>query len=288
MLLQVAAQIERPQLHSCCAMNVLRISLLISAWYFLGTSLTFYNKLLVGKDSKMFNHEPFPAPLFMASIQFAMQHSLARIAFASGIFKRSAEPLSWQEWLKSVVPNGACTGLDISLSMMSLVFISLSFYTMCKATVPLFLLAFAFLWGIEKPNWRLGLVVVTISCGLILLVRGESDFDVAGFTLVMVAACMSGLRFTLTQVFLQGHMESAALGSPLEILEALTPVMSCTVLLASLGWERLWVTLPSSAYFKNLEEIGLTLILIFAGAVLAFLLVWTEYRLIKRLLPSLS
>jgi solute carrier family 35 protein C2 len=50
----------------------------------------------------------------------------------------------------AVVPNGACTGLDISLSMMSLVFISLSFYTMCKATVPLFLLAFAFLWGIEK------------------------------------------------------------------------------------------------------------------------------------------
>jgi hypothetical protein len=43
----------------------------------------------------------FAAPLFMASIQFAMQHSLARIAFASGIFKRSAEPLSWQEWLKS-------------------------------------------------------------------------------------------------------------------------------------------------------------------------------------------
>ena len=49
-----------------------------------------------------------------------------------------------------MVPNGTCTGLDIGLSMMSLVFISLSFYTMCKATVPIFLLGFAFLWGIEK------------------------------------------------------------------------------------------------------------------------------------------
>ena len=52
--------------------------------------------------------------------------------------------------LSAVVPNGTCTGLDIGLSMMSLVFISLSFYTMCKATVPIFLLGFAFLWGIEK------------------------------------------------------------------------------------------------------------------------------------------
>ena len=58
--------------------------------------------------------------------------------------------LSWREYCTKVVPNGVCTGLDIGLSNFSLSLISLSFYTMCKSTTPLFLLAFAFAWGLEK------------------------------------------------------------------------------------------------------------------------------------------
>ena len=58
--------------------------------------------------------------------------------------------LSWRAYFTQVVPNGVCTGLDIGLSNFSLSLISLSFYTMCKSTTPLFLLAFAFAWGIEK------------------------------------------------------------------------------------------------------------------------------------------
>lgn len=50
----------------------------------------------------------------------------------------------------AVFPNGICTGLDIGLSNFSLALITLSFYTMCKSTVPVFLLGFAFLWGIER------------------------------------------------------------------------------------------------------------------------------------------
>jgi hypothetical protein len=49
-----------------------------------------------------------------------------------------------------VVPNGISTGLDIGLSNYSLMLITLSFYTMCKSTTPMFLLFFAFLWGIER------------------------------------------------------------------------------------------------------------------------------------------
>lgn len=50
----------------------------------------------------------------------------------------------------AVVPNGVSTGLDIGLSNFSLSLITLSFYTMCKSTTPIFLLLFCFLWGIEK------------------------------------------------------------------------------------------------------------------------------------------
>lgn len=52
--------------------------------------------------------------------------------------------------LVAVVPNGVATGLDIGFSNYSLVFITISFYVMCKSTTPLFLLAFAIAWGVEK------------------------------------------------------------------------------------------------------------------------------------------
>lgn len=57
----------------------------------------------------------------------------------------------------------------------------------------------------HRPSWELAGVVTVIVTGLLLLVYGESEFDLLGFTLVMTASCLSGLRFTLTQVLLHGH-----------------------------------------------------------------------------------
>ena len=51
-------------------------------------------------------------------------------------------------------------------------------------------------------------MVLVIVSGLALLVRGETKFDMLGFGLVMTASCLSGLRFTLTQVLLHGHQSS--------------------------------------------------------------------------------
>jgi len=56
-----------------------------------------------------------------------------------------------------------------------------------------------------SPSWSLAGVVAVIVSGLLLLVQGEADFDATGFVLVMSASCMSGLRFTLTQVLLHGN-----------------------------------------------------------------------------------
>jgi hypothetical protein len=70
----------------------------------------------------------------------------------------------------------------------------------------------------------------------------------------------------------------SAFGGPLEVLEHLTPIMSVTTLLLSLASERLWHTLPNSLYFSSVEHCAITFLIILAGAVLAFLMVWTEYQ----------
>lgn len=55
-----------------------------------------------------------------------------------------------------------------------------------------------------RPSASLGVVIAIICVGLILLVYGEAEFNLAGFIIVMTASALSGLRWTITQVLLQG------------------------------------------------------------------------------------
>jgi hypothetical protein len=55
----------------------------------------------------------------------------------------------------------------------------------------------------------LAAVVSVITAGLLLLVYGETKFHLVGFLLVMAAAMLAGLRWTITQVLLQGTPGSA-------------------------------------------------------------------------------
>jgi len=125
---------------------------LILLWYFFGTFLSLWNKLILGKEHGVFGQGAFPAPFMMSSLQFFAQHLIARSLLTSGIVLRRGgeEPLTWRQYFRTIVPNGISTGLDIGFSNYSLVFITLSFYVMCKSTSPLFLLLFAFIWGIER------------------------------------------------------------------------------------------------------------------------------------------
>ena len=79
-----------------------------------------------------------------------------------------------------------------------------------------------------RPSWNLAAVVGIISCGLLLLVYGETRFNLLGFIVVMVASMLSGLRWTITQVLLQGTDKTGhgASGGPVEVLLQLTPSKS--------------------------------------------------------------
>ncbi|KAL3137738.1 hypothetical protein ABBQ38_005002 [Trebouxia sp. C0009 RCD-2024] len=260
---------------------------LILTWYFFSTLLSLWNRKLVGEGHGVFGKGAFPAPLMMTAFQFAIQNLLCRGVLKLGIVQRSANAveLNWHQYFRQVFPNGICTGLDIGLSNFSLALITLSFYTMCKSTVPVFLLGFAFLWGIERPSWSLAGVVGIISCGLLLLVYGESNFNPLGFAVVMTASMLSGLRWTITQVLLQGTPGSSghgASGGPVEVLLQLTPVMATTVALMSLLVEHLWDRLPGSPYFASPAHVGVTALILCVGALLAFMMVWVEFTVIAQ------
>ncbi|XP_027340319.1 probable sugar phosphate/phosphate translocator At1g06470 isoform X2 [Abrus precatorius] len=179
--------------------NILKTLFFILMWYTFSLFLTLYNKSLLGDHMGK-----FPAPFLMNTIHFVMQAVLSRFItwYWSHRFETSVV-MSWRDYFLRVVPTALGTAMDVNLSNASLVFISVTFATMCKSAAPIFLLLFAFAFRLETPSVKLSGIILIISVGILLTVSKETEFDFWGFVLVMLAAVMSGFRWCMTQILLQ-------------------------------------------------------------------------------------
>ncbi|XP_058106594.1 probable sugar phosphate/phosphate translocator At1g06470 [Magnolia sinica] len=131
-------RVQAPQ-SSISTAALLRTLFYILVWYTFSTCLTLYNKTLLGDKLGK-----FPAPFLMNTIHFGMQAILSKaiVRFWSQKLQPGVK-MSWRDYFLKVVPTAIGTALDINLSNVSLVFISVTFATMCKSASPIFLLLFA-------------------------------------------------------------------------------------------------------------------------------------------------
>ncbi|XP_028760223.1 probable sugar phosphate/phosphate translocator At1g06470 isoform X2 [Neltuma alba] len=178
----------------------------------------------------------------------------------------------------TVVPTALGTALDINLSNASLVFISVTFATMCKSAAPIFLLLFAFAFRLETPSFKLSGIILVISIGILLTVAKETEFQFWGFVLVMLAAVMSGFRWCMTQILLQ--KEAHGIKNPLTLMSYVTPVMAGATALLSLALDP-WGEFRQNEYFNSPWHITQSSLLMLLGGALAFLMVLTEYVLVS-------
>ena len=141
----------------------------------------------------------------MTACQFAMQYALASaiVHRAFGGALRPKREVPAEVYWRRVAPVGAAMGMDIALSNLSLVFVTVSFYTLVKTSSIIFLLLFAFALKLEPVSFRLMGVAALLTGGQALTVDGETRFDARGCALVVAAAACSGLRWTLSQIVLQ-------------------------------------------------------------------------------------
>ncbi|XP_024535354.1 probable sugar phosphate/phosphate translocator At1g06470 [Selaginella moellendorffii] len=235
--------------------------------------LLWYNKLLLGKK-----YGKFPAPLLMNTIHFSMQ------AIVSSLLLRCCFPsmattvsMSWKDYFVRVVPTGVATALDVDLTNASLVFIPVTFATMCKSATPVFLLLFAFIFKLETPSFKLFGIIFIISCGVLLTVAQETHFIFAGFVLVMLAALSSGFRWVVTQLLLQ--KEEYGLSNPLAAMSQFTPIMALITAIFSLILEP-WHELAETSWFDSRSRVMESTIVMLLGGTLAFFMVIAEYLLI--------
>lgn len=256
------------------AADVLKTLFFILVWYTFSTFLTLYNKTLLGDDLGK-----FPAPFLMNTFHFAMQAVLSKgiTWYWSHRFQPSAA-MSWRDYFIRVVPTALGTALDINLSNASLVFISVTFATMCKSASPIFLLIFAFAFRLEYPSVKLFGIIIIISIGILLTVAKETEFELWGFVFVMLAAVMSGFRWCMTQILLQ--KEAYGLKNPLTFMSYVTPVMALATGLLSLILDP-WNEFRRNNYFDSSWHITRSCFLMLFGGTLAFFMVLTEYILIS-------
>ncbi|XP_011098058.1 probable sugar phosphate/phosphate translocator At1g06470 isoform X2 [Sesamum indicum] len=249
---------------------------LVSIVYVLKTLfliLLCYNKTLLGDDMGK-----FPAPLLMNAFHFSMQATLSNAITWFWPDRFHSSFMSWRDYFAKVVPTALSTAMDVNLSNASLVFISVTFATMCKSTSPIFLLLFAFAFRLESPSAKLLGIILIISFGILLTVAKETKFEFWGFIFVMLASVMSGFRWTMTQILLQ--KEVYGFKNPLTLMSYVTPLMAIATALLSLLLDP-WHDFKTSNYFDTSWNIARSCSLMFFGGTLAFVMVLTEYILVS-------
>jgi solute carrier family 35, member C2 len=215
----------------------------------------------------------------MTSIHFLCQWAFSIFACAiAPIYFGShrIQNMSWYEWFTVSAPCGIVTSGDVGLSNLSLVRITITFYTMVKASTPIFVLVWAYLFGIERITLQLLGVVLVIAMGEYLTVMGEVDFDRVGFLLCLTASMLSGARWTLVQLKLRSL--DPPLKTTIATMRLLSPSMFTSLFIFSLLIERPWSKFEHENSRKLFETIGLGLL----GANLAVAMILCEFYLIMR------
>ncbi|KAF9194878.1 Triose-phosphate Transporter [Haplosporangium sp. Z 767] len=252
----------------------------IGAWYFFSTALSIYNKNLMGKDNWNFN-----LPLFVSSVHAGLHFVITAclMHFWPDVFDatRSGKGgrLTIHNYVTQVVPCAVAAALEICMANASLMYITLSFYTMIKSSTPIWVLVFAFIFRLEKPRMSLVLIIGVIVMGVVLTVAGETQFDMTGFLLVLFASVMSGLRWSLTQMLLQ--KDQLGMDNPVATLYYISPIMFVLMSILSLVIEDPFVQFASSEFFDGFQTGMLTLAMAAGGGLLAFAMTVAEFKLIK-------
>lgn len=183
--------------------------------------------------------------------------------------------MTWKEWFHTSFPCGLITALDVGLSNLSMVTITLTFYTMVKSSTPVFVLGWAYLFGIERITWPLIGVIMVIAVGEFLTVFGETEFVIHGFVLCLSASVLSGARWTLVQKNLQSM--DPPLKSTITTMRLLAPSMFWSMLIISIVIERPWIKLRQE---ENSDEVLRVFALGLVGGVFAVCMILCEFYLI--------
>ena len=273
---------DAPQPPSWLARNRRKV-IYILVYYVLAVTVAMFNKHVIGGGTMSF-------PLMLSACSAVIQTALAAgsLAVLGVLGKTITGKLTLAQYCGAVVPCALASGLDIGISNSSLQFVSLSFYTMVKSSAPVFVLASALVLGLERPSAWLFVVMAVIAVGTLMTVwspDGVNGFDVHGFLMVLSAAMLSGVRWSLTQLIIEEHGDSDSItrssrkltsAGPLATILYLAPIAGALMFVMSAVVEGV----GRFAVFFSLHKLYTVAVFLLSG-VLTFFLILTEYKVVQ-------
>ncbi|KAL2440833.1 putative transporter C22E12.01 [Exophiala dermatitidis] len=265
--------------------NLLINAALVGLWYFFSLSISIYNKMMFSAE-----HLDFHFPLFATSLHMLVQFGLASAILLlfpsfrpSQPYKNESHPpkplVTPMFYLTRLVPTGTTTSLDIGLGNTSLRYITLTFYTMCKSSVLIFVLIFAFLFRLERPSLKLILIILTMTIGVLMMAAGETAFNALGFALAMSASFFSGFRWAVTQILLLRH---PATSNPFATLFFLAPIMFVSLFCIACVSETPSAVVTGVQVLVSTYGLFKSLLLLIVPGCLAFCMIASEFTLLQR------
>ncbi|MCP9263511.1 hypothetical protein DINM_006788 [Dirofilaria immitis] len=159
----------------------------VCIYYPLSIGLTFFQKWFI---------KGYEFPLFVVTCHYILKYFFAVIIrFIMEYRADRRTRVSFKDQLQWLVPIGICASLDIGTKL----------FTMAKSSSILFMVTFALILHLER--WRPVLVISAglIAFGLFLFTWRSALFELRGLLLIELAAACTGLRWTVSQIVMQGE-----------------------------------------------------------------------------------
>ena len=142
------------------AKGTLHVLFFICAWYCVSITITLYNKWL-------FSVFGMPFPLLITSVHIGFKIPLSRLLMR--LFGMPTVRFrSWRTVLLQVAPAGLAMVGDIGLSNLALLHTTVTYYTIVKSSVPLWIMCFSALYGLLRVRADLVIVLLFIAGGISL------------------------------------------------------------------------------------------------------------------------
>ncbi|KAL3825110.1 hypothetical protein ACJIZ3_021139 [Penstemon smallii] len=235
----------------------------VAIWIFLSFTVIVYNKYIL--DRKMYN---WPYPISLTLIHMGFCSSVAYLLVR--IFK-VVEPvtMSWDLYLKSVVPIGLLYSVSLWLSNSAYIYLSVSFIQMLKALMPVAVYSIGIL--LKKDVFKSDTManMIAISIGVAIAAYGEAKFDSWGVILQLGAVAFEATRLVMIQILLTSQ------GITLNPITSLYYVAPCCMVFLFFPW--LFVEYPllkdTSSFHFDFVVFGTNSSCAFALNLAVFLLV---------------
>lgn len=265
---------------------------LFFSWYALSSIIILLTKaLFAGRIAGSYR---FPFPLTLTTTSNIVS------AFSASILIRGDALHMADAEHKYAALIGATTAAEIGLSNFALNVLTVVLSTILKGSAPLLVLSWGLTLGLYRLNVRLVLVVVTIFAGLCLAVSGQAAEQESraalqvGVFAQFLSAILSGLRWTITQIYLEGFKVNDTLRSccsflfmeplgrslsALEVIRTTSPYTAISIAPFALLLEGR--TIASWFARATLRQSVFVVSCMLLIGILVFALMWSEYRLVK-------